>query len=389
MSEECPLDVSGFTFSGVPGVIIGHNADIAWGFTNLGPDVTDLYVERVRDDEWFREGEWRPLRTRTETIEVQGQDDETLTIRSTAHGPLLSDVSEDLADVADQAPVDRTAAGDEEKFALALQWTALEPGRTADAIFDLNQASDWDEFRAAVSSFEVPAQNLVYADREGHIGYQAPGRIPIRGPGNDGLLPSAGWLPENDWTGDVVPFEALPRVLDPDEGFVVTANQAVIGPDYPYFLTDDWDKGYRSQRIRDLLGRARRSWSVEEMADLQTDSANPLARRADALPPRPRRAARLLPRGPGPAARLGPRPGRRQRRRGVLQRGLAQPARAHVPRRAARGAVAGRRRPLGGGGDRAARATRATAGGTTSTPMPSSRTATRSCAGSCWTPATR
>ena len=265
VSEECPLDVSGFTFSGVPGVIIGHNADIAWGFTNLGPDVTDLYVERVRDDEWFREGEWRPLQTRTETIEVRGQDDETLTIRSTAHGPLLSDVSEDLADVADQAPVDRTGAGDEERFALALQWTALEPGRTADAIFDLNQASDWDEFRAAVSSFEVPAQNLVYADREGHIGYQAPGRIPVRGPGNDGLLPSAGWLPENDWTGDVVPFEALPRVLDPDEGFVVTANQAVIGPDYPYFLTDDWDKGYRSQRIRDLLeagagqtGRSRR-----------------------------------------------------------------------------------------------------------------------------------
>jgi len=276
VSEACPLDVSGFTFSGVPGVIIGHNADIAWGLTNLGPDVTDLYVERVRGDEWFRDGAWRPLTTRTETIEVRGQDDETLTVRSTTHGPLLSDVSEDLADVADDAPVDREDAGEDEDYALALQWTALEPGLTADAIYDINLAGDWDEFRDAVASFDVPAQNVVYADREGHIGYQAPGRVPIRKSGNDGLMPAAGWLPENDWTGDYVPFEGLPRVLDPDEGFVVTANQAVIGPDYPYFLTDDWDKGYRSERIRDLLG-GQDTWSVEQMTRLQMDNRHPLA----------------------------------------------------------------------------------------------------------------
>jgi len=275
VSEDCPLDVSGFTFSGVPGVIIGHNADIAWGFTNLGPDVTDLYVERVRGDEWFRDGAWRPLRTRTETLEVRGQEDETLTVRSTTHGPLLSDVSEDLTDVADKAPVERSGDADED-YALALEWTALQPGRTADAIFELNRATTWDEFRSAVSSFEAPAQNLVYADREGHIGYQAPGRIPIRRGGHDGLMPAAGWLPENDWTGDFVPFDALPRVLDPAEGFIVTANQAVVGPDYRYYLTDDWDKGYRSERIRDLLG-AQETWSVEAMAELQMDDRNPLA----------------------------------------------------------------------------------------------------------------
>ncbi|WP_460713533.1 penicillin acylase family protein [Nocardioides dilutus] len=278
VSEACPLDVSGFTFSGVPGVIIGHNADIAWGFTNLGPDVTDLYVERVRGDEWFRDGAWKPLHTRRETIEVRGQDDETLTVRSTSHGPLLSDVSEDLTDVADKAPVARGDSGGETDldYALALEWTALQPGRTADAIFDLNQATSWDEFRAAVSSFEAPSQNLVYADREGHIGYQAPGRIPIRQSGHDGLVPVAGWLPENDWTGEVIPFDALPRVLDPEEGFIVTANQAVVGPDYPYFLTDDWDKGYRAERIRDLLG-AQETWSVDAMADLQLDARHPLA----------------------------------------------------------------------------------------------------------------
>jgi penicillin amidase len=184
-------------------------------------------------------------------------------------------VSDDLADVADRAPVERSDEA-EEDYALALEWTALEPGRTADAFFDLNRATSWREFRAAVSSFEAPAQNLVYADREGHIGYQAPGRIPIRQAGHDGLMPAAGWLPENDWTGDFVPFDALPRVLDPDEGFIVTANQAVIGPDYPYFLTDDWDKGYRAARIRHLLGSAE-TWSVQDLAELQLDDRNPLA----------------------------------------------------------------------------------------------------------------
>ena len=188
-------------------MIIGHNADIAWGFTNLGPDVTDLYVERVRGDEWFRDGEWQPLKTRTETIEVAGGDDETIEVRSTTHGPLLSDVADDLAGRRRRgADVDR----DRRRQRRGLrprrsQWTALQPGRTADAIFDLNRASNWDEFREAVSSFEVPSQNLVYADREGHIGYQAPGRIPIRKSGNDGRMPAAGWLPENDWTGDYVP----------------------------------------------------------------------------------------------------------------------------------------------------------------------------------------
>ena len=280
VSDACPFDVSGFTFSGVPGVIIGHNADISWGFTNLGPDVTDLSVERVRGDEWFRDGEWQPLKTRTETIEVDGGDDETIEVRSTTHGPLLSDVGDDLQDVADEAAPglqsDRSGVDSDEDYALALQWTALEPGRTADAIFDLNLASDWDEFRAAVSSFEVPAQNLVYADREGHIGYQAPGRIPIRKSGNDGRMPSAGWLPENDWTGDYVPFDGLPRILDPADGVIVTANQAVIGEDYPYFLTSDWDQGYRSERIRDLL-ESKDTWSVDDMTKLQLDDQNPMA----------------------------------------------------------------------------------------------------------------
>jgi penicillin amidase len=270
VSPDCAFDVSGFSFSGVPGVIIGHNADIAWGLTNLGPDVTDLFVERIRGDAWFRDGAWEPLRTRTETIEVAGGDDVTITVRSTLHGPLLSDASEDLRDVADQAPV--TRSGDPaDEYALALQWTALTPGRTADAILAIDVAGDWDDFRAAAATFEVPAQNLIYADTQGRIAYQAPGRIPIRKSGNSGLLPSAGWLPENDWTGDFVPYE----------GFIVTANQAVIDDDYPFYLTADWDQGFRSQRIRERL-TGQDSWSVEQMTDLQAESRHPLA--ADLVP---------------------------------------------------------------------------------------------------------
>ena len=298
---DCTLDTSGFTFSGVPGVIIGHNAEIAWGFTNLSPDVTDLYLEQVEgDDRWVQDGETLPMEVRTETIEVRDGEAFELRVRETAHGPLISDVSREYATVGANAPTDEP--GDRGTgYAVALAWTALDPAPTADAILMMNRASDWDEFREAAAEFAVPAQNLVYADREGHIGYQAPGRVPIRKSGNDGRMPAEGWISANDWTGDHVPFDGLPSVLDPDEGFIVTANQAVVGEDYPYFLTDDWDAGYRSTRIREVL-EAEGELSVSEMQDLQLDTANPMAPvlvpyllEIDALPsPYYRRAQRLL-----------------------------------------------------------------------------------------------
>jgi penicillin G amidase len=274
VTQDCPLDVAGFTFSGVPGVIIGHNADIAWGLTNLEADVSDLYLERVEGDRWWYDGHWRPLRTHTETIRVRGGEDVTITVRSTAHGPLLSDVDGTVAAAGQDPPGVR--AGD---YAVALEWTGLHPATTADAILALDTATDWDSFRSAAASFEAPAQSLLYADRAGHIGYQAAGRIPIRRSGNDGMLPSAGWKPENDWTGEHVPFDGLPRLLDPDEGFVVAANQEVVGGDYPYHLGADEDLGYRSQRIRDLLQQQVDAGgvSVESTAELQLDDLDPVA----------------------------------------------------------------------------------------------------------------
>ncbi|WP_322920203.1 penicillin acylase family protein [Nocardioides renjunii] len=273
---DCTLDTSGFTFSGVPGVIIGHNADIAWGFTNLGPDVTDLFLEQTEgDDRYVRDGAAEAMDVRTETIEVRGEADVELRVRETVHGPLISDVSTEFATVGANAPTDEPGVRGS-GYAVALAWTALEPAPTADAILQLNRASDWDEFREAASHFSVPAQNLVYADREGHIGYQSPGRIPIRRAGNDGTMPVEGWVSANDWTGEFIPFDGLPSVLDPEEGFIATANQAVVDERYPYLLTRDWDYGYRSTRIREAL-LAEGELSVQEMADLQLDSTNPMA----------------------------------------------------------------------------------------------------------------
>ncbi|MEU1880605.1 penicillin acylase family protein [Streptosporangium sp. NPDC020072] len=273
-SERCSFDVTGFTFSGLPGVIIGHNDRVAWGFTNLGPDVADLYLERVKDDSYLFMGEWRPLTTRAEKIEVAGGDPVTLTVRETLHGPIISDVMGDAKDALPGA----AAVFREPADAVALKWTALEPGRTADAIFDLNTARDWPSFRAAASKFEVPSQNMVYADVDGNIGYQAPGRIPVRTRG-DGTWPVPGWTGEYSWQS-TIPFQDLPSAYNPPEGYVVTANNAVVDPGrYPHMLTKDWAYGYRSQRILDRLEAeiAKGKVDVETMGAVQQDTGNGLA----------------------------------------------------------------------------------------------------------------
>lgn len=287
MSTACDYDVSGWTMSGLPGVFIGHNADIAWGFTNLGPDVTDLVLHKVDGDTYVVDGEPVAMTTRTETIEVAGADPVTITVRETADGPLISDVDVGAyVAVGEDAPVPapgeataREAAPDRgDGYAVALRWTALSPTRTFDAFDLLDTASDFTEFREAAALLNAPAQNLVYADVDGNIGYQAPGLIPVR-EGYDGKWPVPGWDSSFRWTG-YIPFEALPSVLNPDDGWIVTANQAVIGPQYPYFITDDWSYGARSQRIVDLVEDATAdggTLDVAAMQRIQMDSVNELA----------------------------------------------------------------------------------------------------------------
>ncbi|MBA3308770.1 MAG: penicillin acylase family protein [Nocardioidaceae bacterium] len=279
VDRDCPFDVSGFTFAGLPGVVIGHNADIAWGFSNLYPDVQDLYLEKVLDgDRYLYNGRKPPLQVREETFEIAGEEDPvTIEVRESRHGPLISDVDEELSTVGANAPVPKDAPERDTGYAVALRWTALTPGRTADALFGLNIASGWNEFRDAASSFDSPSQNIVYADVAGHIGYQAPGLIPVRRTG-DGSWPVPGWNPAYEWDDNYVPFEALPNVLDPDDGYVVTANQAVTTPRYPYFLGNAFDYGYRSQRILELL-QSKEALTPDDMAEIQLDDYSELAER--------------------------------------------------------------------------------------------------------------
>ncbi|MGW0195038.1 penicillin acylase family protein [Nonomuraea sp. NPDC003201] len=266
ITEACPYDVTGFTFSGVPGVVIGRTDKIAWGFTNLGPDVADLFLEQVQGDTYLYKGQQVKLETRKEQIKVAGGAPVTITVRSTRHGPLINDVI-------------GSAKPSGEANAVALQWTALTPGRTADAVFALNKAGDWQEFRAAAALFDVPSQNLIYADTTGRIGYQAPGRIPVRAKG-DGTWPVPGWTGEYDWLTAPIPYDQLPSVENPADGFIVTANNAVIDPKrYKPLLTKDWAHGYRSERIRDRIKEALKKGPIDAatMSAIQQDTYNGFA----------------------------------------------------------------------------------------------------------------
>lgn len=276
VSSSCPFDVSGYSFAGVPGVVIGHNDSIAWGLTNLGADVTDFYLHRLRDETYLRDGAYLPLETRTETIRVAGGEDRTITVRSTVQGPLLSDVVAAASDAGANAPVEDRQV--RERYAVALAWTGLLPSNTADAIVGFNTATNFTEFRGAAEKFAVPGQNLVYADVEGNIGYQAPGQIPVRTAAIQGSAPgywpAPGWDSAYDWRG-FVPFSQLPWAYNPPDEVVVAANQAVSAQARP-FLSTEFDHGYRSTRIAQLIDDAG-ALSPADMAELQMDSTSTFA----------------------------------------------------------------------------------------------------------------
>ncbi|MFQ6101502.1 MAG: penicillin acylase family protein [Anaerolineae bacterium] len=261
VGPDCPYNIDGASFASVPGVIIGHNDHIAWGVTNLGPDVQDLFIEKVNPEnpnQYEYGGEWVDMDIVREEITVAGEEEPVVVFaRITRHGPIINDVV--------------GGTGEDWAFGwqpLAFSWTALQPGTIVHSVLLLDQASNWEEFREALSYWDVPSQNFVYADVEGNIGYQAPGRIPIRASG-DGSMPVPGWTDEYEWEG-YIPFDELPRAFNPEEGYIVTANNAVVGPDYPHFISMDWDPGYRARRIVELI-EADDSISL---ADIQTMQGN-------------------------------------------------------------------------------------------------------------------
>ncbi|WP_406387405.1 penicillin acylase family protein [Streptomyces sp. NBC_00211] len=293
VSNQCKYDVAGYTFSGMPGVVIGHNADIAWGMTNLGADVTDLYLEQVKPEGYVYDNKVVPFATREEVIKIAGGTSKKITVRTTNNGPLISDRSDELGTVGSRAPVPSSAPDRGNGYAVALRWTALDPGKSMDAVFALDRAKDFAGFRAAARDFEVPSQNLIYADNKGpsgNIGYQAPGRIPIRGAG-DGRMPAPGWDSKYAWKGGkdgyagYVPQDEMPYDYNPSRGYIVTANQAVVesgtgAGKYPYVLTTDWGYGARSQRINDLIeAKIKDSGkiSTDDMRGMQMDNSSEIA----------------------------------------------------------------------------------------------------------------
>ncbi len=257
---EVPFDVTGFAFSPTPGIIIGHNNYIAWGVTNAGPDVYDLYSIRVNPDnplqyEW--NGEWRDMTLHEETIHFgDGEEPITIQVRETHLGPIINDnqINNETGE----------SLGFNNEDPLALRWTALDQGTITKAVADLDKATNWEEFRGALQYWDVPSQNFVYADVEGNIGYQMPGRIPIRAENHSGLLPAPGWTDEFEWRG-FIPYDSLPRVFNPERGYIVTANQAIVPLEYydqlaqelgegqNYVISQEWNYGYRAQRIVEML----------------------------------------------------------------------------------------------------------------------------------------
>ena len=274
-NRDCELDVVGFSFAGSPYIVIGHNSYIAWGFTNMGPDVQDLFVEKINPsnpNQYEVDGEWKDMDRVTEIIEVAGSEPIIIEVRSTHHGPIVSDRSypinlnpeEDQFSFADEARIELP-----DNFSVSLSWPALIPGSTFVGIRDFNYAKNWDEFREASRLFDVPAQNLLYADIDGNIAYQSPGKLPIRAEGQLGDLPIPGWLSENDWLG-FVPFEELPYTINPSSGYIITANQSVH-PEQPW--PNYYARGYRAEAIERVINQyISQKISVEDMEAMQINN---------------------------------------------------------------------------------------------------------------------
>ncbi|HEX7137779.1 MAG TPA: penicillin acylase family protein [Vicinamibacterales bacterium] len=260
------FEVIGATLPGTPAVAIGRNRFVAWGETNVAADVEDLFRERLDVTGRFAEfrGAQEPIKEIPETIVVKGASPVQLIVRVTRHGPIVSDAINAISEASTKTPKPATVDP------LAFRWTALDDDDTTmQSFLKLNEARNWEDFSGALREFVAPSQNFVYADVDGHIGYYAPGRIPVRASG-DGSRPTDGWTGETEWTG-WVPFSELPHLYDPPGHFIVTANHRPEPADYPHLLGLEWVEPYRAQRIMDLLG-GRSKLRPQDFAAIQADT---------------------------------------------------------------------------------------------------------------------
>ncbi|WP_088832393.1 penicillin acylase family protein [Paenibacillus tyrfis] len=263
VSEQ--YSVTGVIFAGLPGVVAGHNEHVAWGFTNLNPDVQDLYIEKPNPNnphQFEYAGRYEDAMVIEETFRVKGRPEpvrgETVITR---HGPIITDIVKEIG----------LSAKSEQS--LALKWTAYDtgPANEITAWLMMNKAKNRDDFEKAMRLFAAPAQNIVYADDQGNIGWRANGRIPIRGKGN-GMQPVPGWTDEYEWKS-YIPWEELPHAWNPPEGFIATANNRVVDDKYPYFITYNWAESYRADRIKEMLQEKARL-TLQDMQRMQGDWKN-------------------------------------------------------------------------------------------------------------------
>jgi penicillin amidase len=259
------LDINGVSLPGVPLIIAGHNGYVAWGYTNGFSDVQDLYEEHLRKSgngqvEYEYQGVWYPAEVRREVIRIKGGKSIVEEVIQTRHGPIINQA---------------LLRGYEHETPLALRWTTLEPESTVKAVFKMNSAKNCGEFHEALRDWSGPIQNTVYADTQGNIVYDLPGRIPIRARG-DGSVPVPGWNGEYEWTG-YIPFEELPHFVNPPQGYVVTANNQVINSNYPYFLSRDYVSNDRAQRITELI-TGQEKLDVSAVRRMQFDQVSTHAR---------------------------------------------------------------------------------------------------------------
>src|SRR5699024_5309417 len=261
--ETDDLNVSGVIFAGIPGIILGHNDHIAWGVTNVGPDVQQLYVEERNPDnrnEFLFEETWEEAEIIDEPIKVKDQETIDYQVVETRHGPVISEFAGDSG----------------RKEVLSLRWTALDPTTELEAILEFNKAMNWEEFEKGLEKFLAPAQNFVFADKDGTIAYKANGNIPIYDSSEDALLPLPGWEKDTEWKG-FIPFDKLPKVVNPDKGFIAIANNKIVGEDYPYHISNVWAQPYSYERIAEVL-EASDELTIEDMKALQMDMTNLQAR---------------------------------------------------------------------------------------------------------------
>lgn len=251
-------NVSGVILAGIPGIILGHNEDVAWGITNVGPDVQDLYIEKRNPSnpkQFLHNGKWVDAEIINETIKVKDQEPIDYEVTVTRHGPVISEF-------AHQSDTDTV---------LSMKWTALEATQDLEALTRLNKSKNWEDFDAAIEHFKAPASNFVFVAKDGTIAYKASGNIPIRKKGTS-LVPVPGWNDDYEWEG-YIPHDQLPTLINPKDGFIATANNKIVDDSYPYHISNTWAQPYRQKRILEVLN-SKEKFSVEDMKNLQMDIKN-------------------------------------------------------------------------------------------------------------------